>query len=127
MALQKRFKARCKVQREVTAYVQRSLLPSHKDPDGTLNEDSFASLGSARICLSKDFVPEQYDNEVMQEAADLITHKHIPSAAEKCEMHEAVKSLLSKPLPGWFIFEPEKLFHRIKSFPESSTTRLGKP
>jgi hypothetical protein len=54
----------------------------------------------------ENFVPDPYDDKVMAEAAELITHKHEPTAAEKTKTHEVVKGLLSKPLPAWFIFKP---------------------
>ncbi len=58
------------------------------------------------IC-PENFVPDPYDDKVMAEAAELMTHQHVPSAPEKKETHKVVKRLLSKPLPDWFLFEPE--------------------
>ena len=58
------------------------------------------------IC-PKYFDPDPYEDKLMAEAAELITKKHIPSAEEKKETHNKVKRLLSKPLPDWFLFEPE--------------------
>jgi hypothetical protein len=58
------------------------------------------------IC-PKEFVPAPYEDKLMAEAAELITQQHIPSVAEKIETHKVVERLLSKPLPAWFLFEPE--------------------
>lgn len=58
------------------------------------------------ICPDK-YEPTPYDDKLMAEAAELITQQHTPSATEKAETHEVVKRLLSKPLPDWFLFEPE--------------------
>jgi hypothetical protein len=58
------------------------------------------------ICPN-NFVPTPYHDKLMAEAAELITHQHVPSTSEKRAAHKEVTRLLSKPLPEWFLFEPK--------------------